>query len=58
MIDQMVVIKDTGVPLQWRLGRIVELLPGKDGTIRVVRVLTKQGEIVRPVVKLVLLPTD
>ncbi|XP_050548991.1 uncharacterized protein LOC126910449 [Daktulosphaira vitifoliae] len=58
-LGAMVVLKDNSLPpLKWRLGRISELLPGSDGVVRVVRVLTKQGVIVRPVVKLVLLPTN
>lgn len=57
-IDQMVVIKEAGPPLSWRLGRIIELLPGSDGITRVVKVLTRQGVIVRPVVKLVILPSE
>jgi len=58
-VGDMVVIKDnTSPPLFWRLGRILEVMPNKDGVVRVVRVLTKGGPLVRPVVKLVLLPTD
>ncbi|XP_050527979.1 uncharacterized protein LOC126898072 [Daktulosphaira vitifoliae] len=58
-LGAMVVLKDNSLPpLKWRLGRISELLPGSDGVVRVVRVLTKQGVIVRLVVKLVLLPTN
>ncbi|CAI6370934.1 unnamed protein product [Macrosiphum euphorbiae] len=38
-------------------GRVQELLPGPDGVVRVVKLLTKQGLITRPVVKLVPLPT-
>jgi len=58
-VGDMVVIKDgTAPPLLWRLGRILEVMPSKDGVVRVARVLTKGGSLVRPVVKLVLLPTD
>ncbi|KAF0761119.1 DUF5641 domain-containing protein [Aphis craccivora] len=57
-IDDMVVVVDNqSPPLAWRLGRVVELLPGSDGHVRVVRVLTRAGTITRPVVKLVPLPS-
>ncbi|XP_050064202.1 uncharacterized protein LOC126553053 [Aphis gossypii] len=56
-IGQMVTIRDNlAPPLEWRLGRVLEVLPGKDGVVRVARVLTSRGMVTRPVVKLVLLP--
>lgn len=45
-------------PLQWPLGRIVEVFPGRDGKIRVVSVKTKTGVYNRPVVKVCPLPTQ
>jgi len=58
-IDDMVVVRcDNTSPLTWRMGRIIEVLPGPDGVVRVVRVRTQDGDIVRPVVKLVLLPSQ
>lgn len=57
-VDDMVVIVDNqSPPLSWRMGRIIELLPGSDGQVRVVRLLTSAGTVTRPVVKIVLLPT-
>jgi len=56
--DMVIVIDNQSPPLSWRLGRVIKLLPGTDGRVRVARVLTKAWEIVRPVVKLVLLPTE
>jgi len=56
--DMVVVIDNQSPPLTWRLGRVVELLPGPDGHVRVARVMTRMGEITRPVVKLVLLPAN
>ncbi|XP_060879146.1 uncharacterized protein LOC132951345 [Metopolophium dirhodum] len=56
--DMVVVVDNQAPPLLWRLGCIIELLPGPDGTVRVASVLTHQGRITRPVVKLVVLPTD
>lgn len=58
-IGDMVVVKDKQLaPTHWRLGRILSVNPGVDGVVRVVRLLTSQGELTRPVVKLVLLPTE
>lgn len=55
----MVGIKDSQLPpTLWRLGRVIAVNPGKDGVVWVAKLLTRQGEILRPVVKLVVLPTD
>lgn len=55
----MVVIKDNqSPPTAWRLGRVLNVMPGADGVVRVARMMTAQGELTRPVVKLVLLPTE
>jgi len=42
----------------WRLGRVLELLPGTDGHVRVVRLMTRLGIVTRPVMKLVPLPAN
>ena len=42
----------------WRLGRIVDVHPGKDDRVRVVQVKTKDGVYTRPVTKLCLLEED
>ena len=34
---------------KWKLGKIVDICPGKDGQIRTVRVRTKKGMLNRPV---------
>jgi len=58
-VGDLVVIKDNLTPpLMWRLGRVLELFPGEDNVVRVVKILTKQGTLVRPVVKLVRLPVE
>lgn len=48
----MLVREDNSPRLQWPLGVIVELFPGKDGIIRSVKVKTAKGVISRPVQKL------
>ncbi|KAF0739485.1 Integrase catalytic domain-containing protein [Aphis craccivora] len=47
-------------PSSWKVGQvgIVEVFPGPDKVVRVAKVLTSQGVLTRPVVKLVPLPTD
>lgn len=56
--DLVIVINNQVPPLAWCMGRVVQLLPGSDGVVRVVKVLTRNGHFVRPVSKLVLLPTE
>jgi len=45
-VNDMVVVKNNlSPPLQWKLGRVVELLPGADGVVRVVRLITVEGGV-------------
>lgn len=56
-IGTMVLIKDEQLPpLNWSLGRIVELHPGSDHIARVATVKTTRGLMKRPLVKLCPLP--
>jgi len=55
--NKVVIVNNQSPPLSWRMGRIIELLPGSDRQVRVVRLLTSAGTVTRPVVKIVLLPT-
>ncbi|XP_059223171.1 uncharacterized protein LOC131996976 [Stomoxys calcitrans] len=58
-VEDMVVIKEDNIPPnEWRLGRVTKVLPGVDQLVRVVEVKTERGLIVRPVVKLVVLPSN
>lgn len=58
-IGMLVVIKDDNLPpLRWKLGRILELHPGADGTTRVVSVKTADGVLKRSVNKLCVLPIE
>ena len=43
---------------KWKLGRILETFPGKDGHVRVVKVRSSDGEYVRPISKLCPLECD
>ncbi|XP_073823930.1 uncharacterized protein [Musca autumnalis] len=58
-VNDMVVVKEDNIPPnEWRLGRIVKVLPGVDQLVRVAEVKTERGLITRPVVKLVVLPSN
>ena len=56
-IDDVVLITDDGIPpLQWSIGRVMQLKLGHDGLARVALVRTSRGEFTRPVSKLRRLP--
>lgn len=58
-VNDMVVIKEDNIPPnEWRLGRVTKVLPGVDQLVRVAEIKTSRGLVVRPVVKLVLLPSN
>jgi len=59
-IGDIAIIKDENTPpTKWKLGRVVNVHPGKDGIIRVVTMRIGSGaELKRPTVKLCLLLTD
>ncbi|XP_073842371.1 uncharacterized protein [Musca autumnalis] len=58
-VNDMVVVKEDNIPPnEWRLGGIVKVLPGVDQLVRVAEVKTERGLITRPVVKLVVLPSN
>lgn len=53
LIGQLVLLVDkTRPPTSWALGRIIEVFPGSDTVVRVVKVKTPHGTFVRPVNKL------
>lgn len=56
-VGTIVLINDPNLPpLQWKLGRVSEVYPSKDGVIRSVSLKTHHGLIKRPVHKLSPLP--
>lgn len=58
-IGQMVLVDvDNCPPLDWPIGRITSIQPGKDGITRVASIKTAKGNYDRPVNKLALLPID
>ncbi|XP_062556793.1 uncharacterized protein LOC134221620 [Armigeres subalbatus] len=57
--DMLVVLREDNVaPQMWRLGRIVEVTPGADGLVRVVKIRTANGEVTRAVTKIAILPIE
>ena len=47
---------DANVPRgQWRMARIVNVIPGNDGVVRVSEIKTSAGNLLRPFTKLCLL---
>lgn len=58
-IGDLVILKeDSTPPLAWKMGRVTQLHPGKDGHVRVVTVKTTNGLFKRPVVKVCVLPKN
>lgn len=53
----VVLIDENSAPLQWKMGRVLELHPGQDGLVRVVTVKTSAGIVKRAVQKVCVLPT-
>lgn len=51
--DVVIVANELFAPQRWPLAKVVEILPGKDGVVRVAKVKTAAGEFLRPVSKLV-----
>ncbi|XP_055947057.1 uncharacterized protein LOC129980699 [Argiope bruennichi] len=52
-VGEVVIVEVTNQKrLNWPLGKITEIFPGKDGLVRLVKVKTKKGEFLRPVQRL------
>jgi hypothetical protein len=57
--NAIVLIKEDNLPpLSWKIARVIELLPGDDGVVRVVKLKTSTGILVRPVNKICQLPLN
>ncbi|XP_071652825.1 uncharacterized protein [Temnothorax longispinosus] len=50
--DVVLIGNESQKRLDWPLGRVIEIILGRDGKVRVVRVKTANGELVRPVQRL------
>ncbi|XP_022160657.1 uncharacterized protein LOC111026816 [Myzus persicae] len=56
--DVVIIDAPNQPPYVWRMGRVIAVHPGPDQIVRVVTLKTQDGEMQRPVVKLVKLPVD
>ncbi|XP_059224007.1 uncharacterized protein LOC131997304 [Stomoxys calcitrans] len=54
--DFVVVREDNLPPVEWCLGRVINVFQGKDSNVRVAEIRTQSGTLIRPVVKLCILP--
>ncbi|GFW92235.1 integrase catalytic domain-containing protein [Trichonephila clavipes] len=55
--NSMVILKDENLPpCKWTMGRILEIVKGSDGKVRVVKVKTPQSIFKRGISKICLLP--
>jgi len=54
-VSMMLVGADDQKRLHWPMAKIVELIPDRDGAIRVARVKTQHGTLLRPLQRLYLL---
>ncbi|GFS82668.1 macrophage mannose receptor 1 [Nephila pilipes] len=50
--DVVLVGCDNKESLDWPMGLVIEIFPGKDNSVRVVRVKISKGELIRPVKRL------
>ena len=50
--DVMLVISPDTSRRNWPLGRVLEVYPGQDGHVRVVKIQVGEGTLIRPVNKL------
>lgn len=58
-IGTMVLVKEDNLPPQkWRIGRVIEIFPGKDGHVRIIKLRTPDGVYTRAVTRLCVLPID
>ncbi|KAI5734956.1 hypothetical protein M8J77_012447 [Diaphorina citri] len=56
-VGDVVLIQGVNLPSQmWPIGRVTHILPGPDGVVRVVKLKTTKGELIRPVSKVAVLP--
>ncbi|GFT81375.1 uncharacterized protein NPIL_669821, partial [Nephila pilipes] len=50
--DIVLIGTDDKKRLHWLLGRVLELFPGKDGIIRLIKLRTEKGNVLRPIQRL------
>ncbi|GBN53763.1 hypothetical protein AVEN_128849-1 [Araneus ventricosus] len=48
----VVLVESTAKRINWPLGKVVQLIEGKDEVVRLVKIHTKQGDLLRPIQRL------
>ncbi|XP_036147477.1 uncharacterized protein LOC118647191 [Monomorium pharaonis] len=56
--DIVLIVDENAPPLQWKMGRVLDLHPGTDGRVRVVTVKTSGNIVKRSITKLCKLPSS
>ncbi|GBO37080.1 hypothetical protein AVEN_95845-1 [Araneus ventricosus] len=51
-VGDVVLVESTAKRINWPLGKVVQLIEGKDGVVRLVKIRTKQGGLLRPIQRL------
>ena len=54
--DMVLLTSENYPPLHWPLGRVIEVMPGNDGIVRVILVKTSKGTYKKPAHKVRKLP--
>ncbi|GFT16452.1 integrase catalytic domain-containing protein [Trichonephila clavipes] len=49
IVEMVIIGNDNKKRLSWPIAKIIELIPGRDGEIRTVRLKTQHGTVIRPV---------
>ena len=57
-VGDIILLKEDTPRCKWRLGRVTEVFPGKDGLIRSARIKTRDSSYVRPITKMCLLEQE
>ncbi|XP_050505092.1 uncharacterized protein LOC126883521 [Diabrotica virgifera virgifera] len=58
-IGDLVLLKEDGTPpLLWPTARVIDVLPGKDGLVRTVKIHTTHGDFLRGITKIAVIPLE
>ncbi|GBM62217.1 hypothetical protein AVEN_267884-1 [Araneus ventricosus] len=51
-VGDVVLVESTAKRINWPLGKAVQLIEGKYGVVRLIKIRTKQGDLLRPIQRL------